>query len=189
MSNARKKSTQGRDEDDEVQQLLRAAQDDLLLKLSINSHIARASSSSGSSVDPDLERRFQALKYKPCNTSTAAVSTTRTIDDDRDPVKVNVTNNIGGFEEDDLFARFSALKNSIPSHNRKSNIEPSDIVSRQQEEESDDEEDEVEKVIKWAIDAARLDPSPPSDDENSEEEEDYSNGDRMDGGKKGKRND
>ncbi|KAL2461287.1 hypothetical protein Adt_44707 [Abeliophyllum distichum] len=186
MSNARKKSTQGRDEDDEVQQLLQAAQDDLLLKLSLNSHIAR--SSSGSSVDPDLERRFQALKYKPGNTSTAAVSTTGTIDDDRDPVKANVTNNIGGFEEDDLFARYSALKNSIPSHNRKSNIEPSDIVSRQQEEESDDEEDEVEKVIKWAIDAARLDPSPPSDDEICEaEEEEYSNDDRMDGEKKGKR--
>lgn len=183
MSNARKKSTH---EDDEVQQLLRAAQDDLLLKLSVDSHMARASSSSRTSVDPDLERRFQALKSKPQNTSTSAVSTTRTIDDDRDQVKVNTTNNIGGLEADDLFARFAALKGSIPSHNRKNDIDSSEIVSREKEEESDDEVDEVEKVIKWAIDAARLDPSALSDDESSEEEEEYHNDDRMDGGKKGK---
>ncbi|CAI9769697.1 unnamed protein product [Fraxinus pennsylvanica] len=146
MSNARKNSTH---EDDEVQQLLRAAQDDLLLKLSVDSHMARASSSSRTSMDPDLERRFESLKSKPKNTSTAAVSTITAIDDDKDQVKVNITNNIGGFEEDDLFARFTALKNSIPSHNRKNDIDSSEVVSSQQEEENDDEEDEVEKNGWW----------------------------------------
>ncbi|CAN0909007.1 hypothetical protein LINGRAHAP2_LOCUS25588 [Linum grandiflorum] len=32
-----------------------------------------------------------------------------------------------------------------------------------------DEEDEVEKIIRWAKDAARLDPSPPSDSDDSDD--------------------
>lgn len=48
----------------------------------------------------------------------------------------------------DLFGRFAALKNSLPSHNRKIEIDSSYIVRRQQEEESNVEEAEVEKVIK-----------------------------------------
>lgn len=48
----------------------------------------------------------------------------------------------------DLFGRFAALKNSLPSHNRKIEIDSFYIVRRQQEEESNVEEAEVEKVIK-----------------------------------------
>nr|XP_009602531.1 uncharacterized protein LOC104097637 [Nicotiana tomentosiformis] len=56
-----------------------------------------------------------------------------------------------------LFPRFAALKSSLPAYSS----------------ENEEDDDEVEKVIKWAIDAARLDPSPPSDtdeDENSEDD-------------------
>lgn len=136
-NNRRKKKA----EDDEVEELLRAAEDDVFLKLSLNSHMARGSSTQF--IDPDLDQRFRALKSKqtpktknpipqqPCSTSTAS--------------DVN------------LFPRFAALKSSLPAYSS----------------ENEEDDDEVEKVIKWAIDAARLDPSPPSDtdeDENSEDD-------------------
>ena len=61
------------------------------------------------------------------------------------------------------------------------------------DDDSAGEEDEVEKVIKWAIDVARLDRSPPSDsdddaasdaDDVSDDEEDDGHG--VDEGKKSK---
>ncbi|KAL8535739.1 hypothetical protein ACS0TY_011393 [Phlomoides rotata] len=154
MSNSGKKAA----EEDEVEQLLRAAQDDVLLKLSINSHVARATA-----INPDLDRRFQALK-KP-----------QKLDDDsttRVPPKMDT----GAADDDDLSARFAALKNSLPSHshtrkNEKKSDESEDVTE-------EEEDDEVEKVIKWAIDAARLDPSPPSDDDDDDSDDDD------DGGKK-----
>ncbi|KAL7110956.1 hypothetical protein ACP275_05G058600 [Erythranthe tilingii] len=60
MSNSGKKKAA---DDDEVEQLLRAAQDDMLLKLNLNSHMARGSSAAA--IDPDLDRRFLALKKTP----------------------------------------------------------------------------------------------------------------------------
>ncbi|KAI3453254.1 hypothetical protein Pfo_009917 [Paulownia fortunei] len=155
MSNSGKKTT----EDDEVEQLLRAAQDDVLLKLNLNSHMARASASAA--IDPDLDRRFQALK-KPQKPTKVDDSMKRV------PTKMDTGNNKvdGVVGEDDLIARFAALKNSLSSYNRdenKSNF-PSDASVNQQVTEGESE-DEVEKVIKWAMDAARLDPSPPSDDD------------------------
>ncbi|XP_075088363.1 uncharacterized protein LOC142170365 [Nicotiana tabacum] len=57
------------------------------------------------------------------------------------------------------------LKSSLPAYSSSAN----QLVA----EENEEDDDEVEKVIKWAIDAARLDPSPPSDtdeDENSEDD-------------------
>ncbi|GER48491.1 voltage-dependent L-type calcium channel subunit alpha-1C [Striga asiatica] len=136
-------------DDDEVEQLLRAAQDESLLKLNLNSHMARASASAV--IDPDLDRRFQALKKQ-----TKIDNPPREVDDD-------------------LFARFGALKSSLPSHNRSEiKIDFPGGVSANQEmrEDEESEEDEVDKVIKWAIDAARLDP----DDDD----------DGADNGKKGK---
>ncbi|OWM77107.1 hypothetical protein CDL15_Pgr013198 [Punica granatum] len=44
---------------DKVEQLLQAAHDDVLLKLFLNSHVARSTSHS---LDLDLSYRFQALK-------------------------------------------------------------------------------------------------------------------------------
>ncbi|KAL3653521.1 hypothetical protein CASFOL_003202 [Castilleja foliolosa] len=139
-------------DDDGVELLLRAAQDDVLLKLSPNSHATRASAA----IDPDLDRRFEALKnpQKPAKI------------DDRTkklPAKTDAgvsRKSSGAAADDDLLARFAALKISLPSHNRSE--QKSSLLDGVEEDES---EDEVEKVINWAIDAARLDPSPPSDDE------------------------
>ncbi|KAL0446642.1 UNVERIFIED_CONTAM: hypothetical protein Slati_1792100 [Sesamum latifolium] len=178
MSNPGKKATV----DDEVEQLLRAAQDDVLLKLNVNSHMARASASAA--IDPDFDRRFQALRkpQKPTklDDSTKRPHTKVETGDSKD----------GAAAEDDLFARFAALKNSLPSYNKnesRSNF-PADVSVNEQatEEES---EDEVDKVIKWAIDAARLDPSPPSDDDDdrSDEDDDVDDDDGVKNGKKGKR--
>lgn len=147
-------------EDDEVEQMLRAAQDEILLNLSINSHLARASPSSttlhpesdpglDSVLDPDLERRFQALKMK---------------NKVHQPV----------VEEHDLTARFDALKakfNPPP-------VDPTVTSSKTQshyEEEGESEEDEetqVQKLIEWAKDAARLDPSPPSPSQSESDDDD-----------------
>nr|XP_009798742.1 PREDICTED: uncharacterized protein LOC104244923 [Nicotiana sylvestris] len=143
-NNRRKKKA----ENDEVEEQLQAAEDDVFLKLSLNSHMARGSSTQF--IDPDLDQRFRALKSKqtpkiknpipqqPCSTSTAS--------------DVN------------LFPKFAALKSSLPAYSSSAN--------QQAAEENEEADDEVEKVIKRAIDAARLDPSPPSDtdeDENSED--------------------
>ncbi|KAM7490786.1 hypothetical protein LguiA_033707 [Lonicera macranthoides] len=63
----RKKKTEK--EEDEVEELLRAAEDSMLLKLSINSHMSRGSSST--IIDPDLDCRFQALRFKPNPTTSS----------------------------------------------------------------------------------------------------------------------
>lgn len=137
-------------DDDEVEQLLRAAQDDMLLKLNVNSHMARASASAA--IDPDLDRRFLALK-KPTKSDGSVKRVPKEVDS-----KAAVAS-----PEDDLFTRFAALKSSIPSHNSNIPMDGSTVA------EEDNDEDEVEKVIKWAIDAARLDPSRPSDNEDDDD--------------------
>ncbi|KAH0766152.1 hypothetical protein KY285_002023 [Solanum tuberosum] len=152
MSSRNKKS-----ESEEVEELLRAAEDDVSLKLSLNSHMARGSSTQF--IDPDLDQRFQALRSKqtppkkPISQKGFDNQATSTTD-----------------ESDDLLTRFAALKSSLPAS---SSAKQHAVV-----EDEEDDDDEVEKVIKWAIDAARLDPSPPSgtddddDDDNTTDEED-----------------
>jgi hypothetical protein len=154
-------------EEDEVEQLLRAAQDEILLNLSINSHLSRPSPSSSSSTIPnpdpdldlDLERRFQALKTKS---------------KDQGPL--------------DLSTRFDALKN-------KSNhpVNTTGTISASETYEESDEEDEevqIQKLIEWAKDAARLDPSPPSpsvsdnDDDDVDADEDEDDDDEDDNNRK-----
>lgn len=160
MSKSGKKAS----DDDEVEQLLRAAQDDMLLKLSVNSHMARASASAA--IDPDLDRRFEALK-KPQKPTKPAGSVKR-------PPKEADTGGSkaagASAEGDDLFARFAALKNTIPTH--RSNFPRDGSVAARVTKEEEEEEDEVEKLIKWATDAARLDPSPPSDDDDHNQSDD-----------------
>lgn len=139
-------------EEDEVDQLLQAAQDDLLLKLSVDSHISHHSSDY---LDSDLLRRFNALKSRPSASSSVPPSSAslKSTPPDSNPAS-----------EDDLLARFAALKaktSSTPT--------PNPITSEFTS--NDSEEDEVDKVIRWAIDAARLDPSPSSDDDKEDEEE------------------
>ncbi|KAL3850597.1 hypothetical protein ACJIZ3_012479 [Penstemon smallii] len=171
MSNPTRKKTTN--DEDEVEQLLRAAQDDMLLKLSLNSHMAHSSSSA---IDPDLDRRFLALK-KPKQPSTTTSNH-----------KINKIDIGGAAEGDDLFARFTALKSSLPSHSR-SNLDKDESDKQTEEDENNSEEDEVEKVIKWAIDAARLDPSSPSDDDDDLDDDEFHDDDYhgVPNGKKGKK--
>ncbi|RVW51257.1 hypothetical protein CK203_075423 [Vitis vinifera] len=101
MSNQKNKKTEG----DEVEELLRAAEDELLLNLSLNSHMSRTPQ------EPHLDA-----------------------------------------DHDDLLARFAALKGSISEA----------TATAADGDDDDDEEDEVDKVIRWAMDAARLENSPPT---------------------------
>nr|GEW76399.1 reverse transcriptase [Tanacetum cinerariifolium] len=119
MKKGGKKEENPEDAIDEVEQLLKSTQDDLLLKLTVNTHhkskpIFQQSSSSSSRLNSDLDRRFEALRSKP--------------------TKPNIQNH----EEDvdNLFARF------------------------------------VARIISWAVDAARLDPSPSSDVDQDHETDD-----------------
>lgn len=153
---------------DEVEELLRSAQDDILLKLSLNSHIAlsgTSSQTSSSTIDPDLDRRFEALKSKP------KLSTESRSESESD--KKNSEKEVDNIDEsDNLFARLAALKNSIPSYSNAGVVGDDTKISSGEKYESADEEDEVEKMINWAIDAARLDPSPPSDADTVDSEKD-----------------
>lgn len=153
----------GVSKDDEVDELLRAAHDDVLIKLSLNSHIAHLGTSS--SIDPDLDSRFQALKARQSKSKSSKLDASQVtiVCEKKNPEKVLHTVD----ESDDLFARFAALKgSSLPSHPSSA----ADVGGRDEVQQlvNDDGEDEVEKVIKWAIDAARLDPSPPSDSDTEE---------------------
>ncbi|VVA14786.1 PREDICTED: 46 kDa FK506-binding nuclear [Prunus dulcis] len=62
-----KRKTKKETERDEVEELLQAAQDDMLLKLSLNSHLSRGVSLD----DADIGRRFEALKMKTVITGAA----------------------------------------------------------------------------------------------------------------------
>ncbi|KAJ6314063.1 hypothetical protein OIU78_017675 [Salix suchowensis] len=90
---------------------------------------------------PDLDRRFQALKSRP--TTTTIQSSTSISKPDRLNSKSQ-----DDVDPDDLFARFAAIK--APN-----NTTSNSIVSCH--------EDEIEKIIRWARDSARLDNSPLSD--------------------------
>ncbi|KAL8216407.1 hypothetical protein R6Q57_023244 [Mikania cordata] len=151
---------------DEVEELLKLTEDDLLLKLTVNSHIKSKSkskfdldlvpeSSQSNAIDPDLDRRFQALRSKP-NPKTKITATDEDVD------------------VDDLFARFAALK--APNTTPASNSTSEDMIVKEE-----NEEDEVQKIINWAIDAARLDPSPSSDiDDGDDDNDNYEDDDDSD---------
>lgn len=144
-------------ESDEVEELLRAAEDDVFLKLSLNSHMARSSSTQF--IDPDLDQRFQALRSKKTP--------------QKNPIsQQSLDNQPPSASADDLFTRFAALKSSLPAYSSSSSSAKQQQTAVENEE---DDDDEVDKVIKWAVDAARLDPSLSSgtdDDISSDEDED-----------------
>ncbi|XP_050373299.1 uncharacterized protein LOC126790955 [Argentina anserina] len=139
----------GKTEKDQVEELLRAAQDDMLLSVSVDSHISRLS---------DVDRRFQALKL---NKVADALKSPPPKVADSSAIQVDVDHELKAVLGDDLSARFAALKASMPMPS--SSMGPSSAL--QADDDPVDEDDEVEKLIRWAKDAARLDPSPPSDDE------------------------
>ncbi|KAI4313185.1 hypothetical protein L6164_026183 [Bauhinia variegata] len=147
---------------DEVEELLQAAQDQVLLNLSVNSHIVSSSTSSNNYLDGDLDRRFQALKSSKPSIQTQI------------PIVDRESKDALG---DDLSARFAGLKVKNSSSTSSSALAKElglgggpTLDSTVQEE--DDEVDQVEKLIQWAKDAARLDPSPPSDDDNDSDDKD-----------------
>ena len=144
----------------EVEELLQAAQDELLLKLSLDSHMSRVSPNY---IDSDLDRRFQALKKsRPSSSSSSVV-----------PQSQSHKSTDDNSNNSDLSARFAALKAKGSSSSSSAavgvGVGPSSNILY--EEEDDDEDDEVEKLIRWAKDAARLDPSPPSDDDDQDDDE------------------
>ncbi|XP_021724425.1 histone acetyltransferase KAT6A-like [Chenopodium quinoa] len=167
-----KKNT--KDVNDEVEELLRAAEDAALLKINLNSHTVHASPSD---LHPDLEQRFRDLKMGS-KSKTKKESVTRKTPP---PQSAEVNKEI---EEDELLARFAALKASLPKPSPSASssfvgVETSDVSVEDKlaggslEGKAiidNEEEDEVEKVIRWAMDAVRLDPSPSSDDEELEDD-------------------
>uniref|UniRef100_A0A803MGN3 Uncharacterized protein n=1 Tax=Chenopodium quinoa TaxID=63459 RepID=A0A803MGN3_CHEQI len=93
-----------KDVNDEVEELLRAAEDAALLKINLNSHTIHASPSD---LHPELEQRFRDLKTGS-KSKTKKESVTRKTPPTQ---SADVNNQV---EEDDLLARFAALKASLP---------------------------------------------------------------------------
>lgn len=118
------------------------------------------SSSQNFTIHPDLDTRFQALKSKKRPDPKLSKTESAT---DPEKKQITVGMNEPAVEIDDLFARFSALKTSLPSYSSQSPAAQNQLLQLSTEDD-DNEEDEVEKIIRWAKDAARLDPSPPSED-------------------------
>ncbi|KAG6671383.1 hypothetical protein I3842_16G001900 [Carya illinoinensis] len=159
-----KRTAINNEEEKKVEELLQAAQDELLLKLSLDSHMSRVPPDY---LHTDLDRRFQSLKSRPSlpiypsqsQKSTSSVASAGAEDEELKAV-------LG----DELSARFAALKGSLFSSSSSSSS--TNVISVGPISSSDDdEEDEVEKLIRWAKDAARLDPSPPSDEDDEEEDD------------------
>ncbi|GJN39676.1 hypothetical protein PR202_gb28809 [Eleusine coracana subsp. coracana] len=133
-------------EEAEVEALLRAAQDAVMLKLQANSHlISSASAPTAPSLDADaaavpdpleadLARRFDALKSRPPAPAPK-------------PAGAGAG---GGMEE--LEERFAALKGAAGPETE-TRVKLEDLGG----DSSEDEEEEVDKLMRWAMDAARLD--------------------------------
>lgn len=153
-------------EDDEVEQLLQAAQDEMILKLSVNSH---TSSSKPDYLDPDLHSRFLALRSRPSQKKKKDQNPQKPRPRSPPPKSKDVEET-----PDDIMLRFAALKSSLPSSSSSSSVSPSVRLPGDIGEDGDEigEDAEVEKLIQWAIDAARLDPCPPSDDDDRQSSDD-----------------
>ncbi|GMN52629.1 hypothetical protein TIFTF001_021775 [Ficus carica] len=181
-------SRKKKDAEGEVEELLKAVEEDMLLNLSLNSHMSRVSPNY---LRSDLDRRLRALKsppppppppLPPSSSSSTPLPNPHppppppppappSAVDPPHPADPELTAVLG----DDLAARFAALKASLPSSQS-----PSISVGAKTSEESEpeDENDEVERLIRWAKDAARLDPSPPSDDDDDDVDDDVDEDDR-----------
>lgn len=161
-----KKSNSKSDQSNEVEKLLEAAHDEMLLKLSVDSHIASISSNY---LDADLDRRFQALRSRP-SVPRQSKSQSATPSQYQTRRNVSVDDELKSSLGDDLSARFAALKaSSSSSANDDNKYDGVDVGPKIPDGDVDHGEDEVEKIIRWAKDAARLDPSPPSDDDDDKD--------------------
>ncbi|EES13345.1 hypothetical protein BDA96_07G041000 [Sorghum bicolor] len=151
MSGGGRKAATPGGEEAEVEALIRAAQDAVLLKLQANSHLVSSTPAASASstppsldaaaldpLDSDLARRFDALKSR-----AAAPKPT--------PAGAGAGAAVGGMDE--LEARFAALKGAAAGPEKETRVRLEDLGG----ESSEDEADEVDKVMRWAMDAARLD--------------------------------
>ncbi|KAJ8759243.1 hypothetical protein K2173_006763 [Erythroxylum novogranatense] len=146
-------------EEEEVDQLLQAAQDDLVLKLSVDSHMSRVDYFG---LPDDLQRRFQALK------SPSAPITNRSSSSSSTAVVAESDANVNSDQQvDNLLSRFAALK--APSSSSSSPITAVTTAESKIDFQEEEDKDEVEKIIQWAKDAARLDPSPQFDDDDDDD--------------------
>ncbi|KAG9455315.1 hypothetical protein H6P81_008219 [Aristolochia fimbriata] len=179
--NSGRGNDRGRDvSSDEVDAMIEAAEELVLLNLKTGSHIAGGRRRG--SFDPDLASRFDALKVPPPPGSAKAApppppSVPRKVEAAVPSTKED--EEINRILGDDLAARFAALKAAPSSSSASLSLgnfsDSSEQRYRFDGDDSDDEDDdvdeegvskrEVEKMIEWAKDAARLDPSPSSDDE------------------------
>ncbi|KAE8716823.1 Oxoprolinase 1 [Hibiscus syriacus] len=176
----RKKSSDATADTDAVEQLLQAAQDEMLLELSVDSYMSRVAPDY---LDPDLRCRFQALRSRPSSSQPKQEKESsaqpplqppkpqleqKEDGDKKGPEpKVAVDDELKAVLGDDLSARFAALKASLSSSSSNPTASTTNEVrvDLEKSDGEDDEEDEVERVIQWAKDAARLDPFPASDDD------------------------
>lgn len=166
-----KKNNSKSDQSNEVEKLLEAAHDEMLLKLSVDSHIASIPSNY---LDADLDRRFQALRSRP-SVPRQSKSQSATPSQSQTRRNVSVDDELKSSLGDDLSARFAALKassSSSSSANDDNKYDGVDVGPKIPDGDVDHGEDEVEKIIRWAKDAARLDPSPPSDDDDDDKDSD-----------------
>uniref|UniRef100_A0A0E0LR88 Uncharacterized protein n=1 Tax=Oryza punctata TaxID=4537 RepID=A0A0E0LR88_ORYPU len=178
----RKLAVSGGDEA-EVEALLRAAQDAVMLKLQANSHLVSSLSSvtapnlppsldpaaAADPLDADLARRFDALRsHRPPDPKP------------KQPDAPSAAAAAGAGGMDELEARFAALKGAAPAGPEKETRMRLDDLGGESDE---DEDDEVDKVMRWAMDAARLDvgtagagkaKSAKKDDEEEEEKDEKS---------------
>ncbi|CAN1254910.1 hypothetical protein LINPERPRIM_LOCUS8811 [Linum perenne] len=125
----------------------------MMLKLSLDSHISKTPKDS---LPSDLRRRFDALKSVPASSSSSSSSA------------VAASSSVPELPQKDLMARFDALKGRKDGAATVVFPSPDHSGSGLLIHDEDDEEDEVEKIIRWAKDAARLDPSPPSDSDDGD---------------------
>lgn len=172
-----KKPTKTKNEAEaQVEELLKAVEDDMLLNLSLNSHISRVSPDY---IDSDLDCRFRALKSRPSNSThpnpKPSPSSSASSVSDLPPQLPEQTLDpeLKAVLGDDLSARFAKLRASL-SQSPSASISGDGAKGLVEDlEDEDDEVDEVGKLIRWAKDAARLDPSPPSDDDVDEDEDEH----------------
>ncbi|XP_031496303.1 uncharacterized protein LOC116261602 [Nymphaea colorata] len=152
---------------DEVEELLRVAQDDVFLRLNVNSHRLHSSSSG---LDADLDRRFAALKVPSAQKPNPSAACNES-EEKRGQIGDGKSGDVFGAE---LSARFLALKGPMKGEADVAMKQPMDSLSVAAGNgcgEDEDFDSEVQKLLEWAKDAARLDSS------RSDEEDEGSDGD------------
>lgn len=161
---------------DEVEEMLRAAEDDLLLNLTRNTHATHkqiqhrqiSSSTSVSVLDSDLDRRFEALKSTRTTPTLPSASSS----------EINID------------TRFEALKGAHARSPTTTTTTTSSSVRIEENPigrvEEGKSKNEVEEILQWALDSVRLgstenDVDGSSKDSDEEESDDDDDGWREEG--------